>query len=152
MKKKAWIVACLLALASAAGFARTPSETPVNIAAILSQPAFSGACPSPQSEVLFAAARIGTGLEKATCEAHCGTDPAVSCSGTTCTGADRSCPGERGHVSCTTNNVTTTVNCLSPCPISGNCQTCNDTGDCFACCRCDGGTLRQCSEACNGGF
>ena len=152
MTRKAVIIACFLALVSAAGFAKTPSETPINIAAILSQPAFSGTCPSLQTDVLFAATRIGTGLEKATCDAHCGTDPVVSCSGTTCTGADRNCPGERGRVSCTTNNVTTTVTCASPCPVSGACETCNETGDCFVCCRCDGGTIRGCSEACSGGF
>lgn len=151
--RKALVAACILALASAAGVAQMPSEAPITLAAILSQPAVTGACPTPQSEVLFAATRSGTGLEKATCFANCGTDPVISCTGTTCTGADRNCPaGERGRVSCTTNGVTTTTFCASTCPITTNCQRCNDTGDCFACCRCDGGTLRECSEVCSGGF
>ena len=28
------------------------------------------------------------------------------------------------------------------------CDACDDTGDCLACCRCDGGTLRACLQAC----
>lgn len=151
MMKKAVIVA-VLALASAAGFAQTPSEAPVNIAAILSQPSVSGACPSPQSEMLFAATRIGTGLDKATCFANCGADPTVSCTGTTCTGVDRNCAvNQRGSVSCTTNGVTTTTFCASTCPVSGFCGTCDATGDCFACCRCGGGGPRVCSLECGGG-
>jgi hypothetical protein len=147
--RKALVAVCFLAFASAAVMAQMPSEAPISLAAILSQPAVSGGCPPSQSEVQFAATRVGTSLEKATCFANCGTDPVVSCTGTTCTGVDRNCPAnQRGHVSCTTNGVTTTTFCQSTCPISGNCQTCDTTGDCFACCRCGGGTLRQCS----GGF
>ena len=28
------------------------------------------------------------------------------------------------------------------------CNQCNSTGDCFACCKCDGGTARQCADEC----
>jgi hypothetical protein len=30
------------------------------------------------------------------------------------------------------------------------CQVCDDTGDCFACCRCAGGSVAACFNACGG--
>lgn len=54
----------------------------------------------------------GEGLN-ADCTAYCGADPPVSCSGATCSAADRSCPGERGHVTC----GSTTYWCATPCPV-----------------------------------
>ncbi|MCG8460412.1 MAG: hypothetical protein MI919_29370 [Holophagales bacterium] len=32
------------------------------------------------------------------------------------------------------------------------CNICDDTGDCFACCKCDGFSTRQCVEDCPFGF
>lgn len=32
---------------------------------------------------------------------------------------------------------------------STNCDICADTGACFNCCRCGGGTIAVCAEACN---
>jgi hypothetical protein len=54
----------------------------------------------------------------------------------------------RGQVNC---NGTVTQCPQCPCG-TPNCCTCAQTGDCFACCRCDGGTIRQCSFECSGGF
>jgi hypothetical protein len=45
---------------------------------------------------------------KALCTADCGTFADVSCSGTVCNAVNRSCPGERGHVTC---DSTTTYYC-----------------------------------------
>jgi hypothetical protein len=40
-------------------------------------------------------------MEKSICTAHCGSDPDVSCSGTTCSAQDRDCAnGIRGSVTC----------------------------------------------------
>jgi hypothetical protein len=104
--KKTWILACFLALAAAAGFAQTPSDAPILLAAILEPSASSGACPLPENEVSFAATR--SGLNKALCQASCGSGTYVSCSYTapsTCTAVDRNCPSTQGYVTC--NGVTT---------------------------------------------
>jgi hypothetical protein len=34
-------------------------------------------------------------------------------------------------------------------PNSPICQHCNNYGDCFSCCRCDGGTVATCSMICS---
>jgi len=49
---------------------------------------------------------------KAVCTVDCGElNPPVSCSGPTCDAVDRSCPGERGHVTCGTTTYTCAVCC-----------------------------------------
>jgi hypothetical protein len=71
-----------------------------------SAPALCSSAPAPVEM-----AKPGSGV-KAMCIAHCGTYPDVSCSGTTCSAADRSCSAERGHVTC----GTTTIYCpVCPC-------------------------------------
>lgn len=163
--KKTWIVACSLLFVALAGFAQTPSPsqasalpplTPQALAAILGQPApATGGCAAQQNAVLKAAVqRQGSG-EKALCNAtaSCGSY-SISCSGnlssSSCSAADRNCSaGERGHVTC--DGVTTYCDC----PCGGTvqeqmCCTCDVTGDCFACCRCAGGS--RCAIQCSGGI
>jgi len=142
--KSAWLLACVcsLVLCSAAA-SQTPSQAPITLASILGQPAVGGSCPTPQNGALFAAKHPRLGLAKADCSASCGSDPAVSCSGSTCSAADRACNGERGHVTCDGN----TYWCPTVC-CTGNCCTCDQTGDCFACCRCDGGGIGYCFAFC----
>jgi len=108
---KASILVGLIALAAVPCLAQTPKVPPVNLAAVLG---FSGNA-LPQNGPLFLAGG-GTGsLSSVTCTATCGTDPSVSCtvSSGTCTAANRSCPGERGHVTC----GSTTIYCTAACPI-----------------------------------
>lgn len=51
---------------------------------------------------------------RAVCTVDCGElNSPVSCSGTTCTAVDRSCPGERGHVTCGTTTLTCPVCCTN---------------------------------------
>jgi hypothetical protein len=151
MKRVVLACICILAFGSAAGFAQAPSEAPINLAAILDQPAVSGACPTSQSGALFAArgAKPGSkpGFMKAYCEALCGQDPVVSCSGSSCSAVNRNCPNEQGHVTCDG----TTYWCSEPCPAdcgSPFCCGCENTGSCFACCRCEGGTAVECGLVC----
>lgn len=44
----------------------------------------------------------------------------------------------------------TMVAALLPAPATASfwCNSCENTGDCFACCKCDGGTARQCADEC----
>lgn len=152
--KHVGIVACALLFISAAAFAQASGPAPLSSAAlamILGQPAGSD-CGAPQeSGVALVAQRPAIALgEKALCTATANCESGtVSCQGnnstTSCSAIDRNCTaGQRGSVTC--DGVTTY--CPTTCPTCNNCCRCAQTGDCFACCRCDGGTLFQCSEAC----
>jgi len=162
--KKAWILACALLFVAVSGFAETAPPFPLTaeaLAAILGQPVAGSSCATqagpaqPTAKVVYAS----EGLDS-TCTAQvtCPNGSVISCSGTTststCTAVDRDCEGnlEPGHVTCT--GPSTTVSCTPGCCTEGTliqraCCRCNVTGDCFDCCRCGGGTLFQCSEACN---
>jgi hypothetical protein len=157
--KNACIVACTLLFVSVAGFAQKPSPAPLTreaLAAILGPSAVTGSCPLPQRTVLFAAKSPRAGLEKSLCSAtaNCASGT-VTCTGnnstTSCSAADRNCAtGEQGHVTCdsvTTWCPTTCTSGCSPGPGMWCCQ-CDLTGSCLSCCRCEGGTLRGCAEAC----
>lgn len=72
---------------------------------------------APEAQVALAS-RVGLPL-KATCSALCGSAPSVMCTGTTCSGFNRNCPSERGHVTCTTGSTVTTINCPA-------CETCTE--------------------------
>ena len=160
--KNVRILVCALAFVSAAGFAQAPSMAPLSnevLAAILSPLAATGStfCPTTsQGKVLFAATEQGGGestMSACSATANCASGyGTVYCEGnTSCTAYDRSCPGEQGHVTC--DGVTTWCPTVA-CPCSGgpiqcnNCNTCNQTGDCFACCVCNGGSLYWCSQVC----
>ncbi len=156
--RKGWIVLCVctLAFVSAAAFAQTPSVAPLAsevLAAILGQSVTSEACPAPRNDTLFAAKKPAKPGQFKSCSAtaNCETGTvtcSVSGSGT-CQAFNRDCSiGERGHVVC--NGVTT--NCPTTCgggctPPVWCCQ-CDQTGDCFACCRCNGGGPGQCIQEC----
>lgn len=156
--KKAWIAAAALIFISAAGFSQTPapSVAPLSaeaLAAILDEP-MDDACPKPQQEVVFAArgpSYFKVCSATATCNDTSGVN--VSCtftgSGGTCSFTNQNCAnGVRGSVNC---NGTVTQCPQCPCGTPACCS-CASTGSCVACCRCDGGTIRQCSEECSGGF
>src|SRR5215203_3006562 len=125
--KKAWIAACALLFVSAAVFAETPTQPPLTsevLAAILSEPGAPGSCDTQQSGAVFAARRSGISPK-----------------------------AKVGRVTCVTNSVATTILCTPACPTCNTgtiqerrCCQCDLTGDCMSCCRCDGGTLFQCSE------
>lgn len=155
--KKAGIVACTFLFIATAGFAETPSKAPLSaqaLAAILGPSAVKTSCALPPSEVLLAAKRprIGGSLAKALCTATAACESGtVYCEGnassTSCSAVDRNCDfDERGHVTCDGNTTWCPTNC--PCTDTPVCCRCFRTNDCFACCRCDGGTVYQCSEQC----
>jgi hypothetical protein len=144
--RKALIIACIMLFVSALGFAQTPSAAPLPseaLAAILGQ---TSDCAPAQNEVVLAADRPQSGQYKALCFAlaYCASGT-VSCYGwnsvTSCSARDRNCSiGERGRVTC--DGVTTY--CPTAC---SQCEICDATGDCVACCRCAGGfgCVKQCN-------
>jgi hypothetical protein len=148
--KKAWIAAYAFLLVSVAGFAQTPSQDPLTsaaLAAILGEPAVTRSCAGQQSGVVFAASPLGKSA--CTARATCVSGITVSCSGTgTCTSVDYNCAvNEPGHVTC--DGVTTTCsNCCIGTTIQRACCRCADTGDCWFCCRCGGGSGGICGLQC----
>lgn len=158
--KNALIVACALLFISVAGFAETPSQARLSdeaLAAIVGSPSGTGSCPTPQTEVLFAAKKPRNGLLKALCTAtaSCGDGTVVYCEGnnstTSCSATDRNCDiGRRGSVTC--DGVTTSCPTACPCDDTPACCRCERTGSCFDCCRCGGGTIISCDRECGGGF
>jgi hypothetical protein len=162
---KMWIVicTCTLALVSAAAFAATPGAEPLSreaLTAILgpSSVAVSPSCAGAEStlagKVVFAARKPGLGAgTKSICsaEANCASGT-VSCNGNSvCVSVDRDCLNcQQGFVKC--DGVTT------PCPTACNCSVytgtnrfccqCACTGDCWSCCRCDGGSGGLCGIQC----
>jgi hypothetical protein len=129
-----------------------PSDVAVHLAAIFAHPAGAGACAGDGAGTLHLA--IGGPGAKIVCTADCNPYTDVTCSGSgMCTAVDRNCAaGQRGYVTC--NGVTT------PCPgpecedscegLIGPCYGCCATDDCFACCKCGGGSGHSCAEACYG--
>jgi hypothetical protein len=156
------MIACLcsVVLWSAAGYSQAPAEGRIDLAAILGQPTAStaagGSCAGSQSGVFFAAHRSRTGsrsgLQKNFCQASCGGDPPVSCSGSgSCSAYDRNCDfGEQGHVTCGTTTYWCPSVCESECQDSPACCSCYETSDCVDCCRCDGHGYGYCEVYCNG--
>lgn len=144
---KVWIVACSLALVSAAGFSQAPSTAPNYLAEILSSSVANGSYDVRQSEEPF----IGPlwRIEKSACTANasCGPYfPNLSCQGTTsCTAMDRQCPSV-GFVTC--NGVTTSCPACTP---QEYCDACTATGSCYQCCRCNGGSGPDCKAECSVG-
>ena len=150
-------VACTLFLVSAVGFAQTPTKAPLTreaIAAILGLSPAKGGCGAVQTSpnrMVFAAKKPGPdgGVgAMATCTANCESGT-VQCTGSTsCEAFDRNCAAfERGHVSCNNGGTITTTWCPTQCT-NDYCYNCAQTGACYDCCRCDGGTALQCSNCC----
>lgn len=82
---------------------------------------------------IFAAAAGDGGGNRATCTATCRNGSTVSCTGSSCTGADANCPSHKGFVRC--DGVTTW--CSAACPPSNcpNTPGCNYVFNKFtACC------------------
>jgi hypothetical protein len=160
--KRVWIVVCLctLALVSTPGFAQTPSVATLTseaLAAILgpSAVAGSGSCAGQRGESLAVQRTTyggGVGTDSicdATANCASGT---VHCEGNSvCSAVDRDCLScEQGHVTCdgVTTWCPTACNCNSYFGIQRWCCLCACNGDCFSCCRCDGGGAGQCAFQC----
>lgn len=153
--KRIWIVGVILSFVSVtAGSSQVPapSVAPLSdqaLAAILDQPSGT-ACPAPQGGVDLPGQHSGINMTcsaSATCNDTSGVN--VSCnwggSGGSCTFQNQNCAsGVRGQVNC---NGTVTQCPACPCG-TPNCCICAETGDCFACCKCSGGTFSQCSQLC----
>lgn len=154
--KRIWIVSIILFFMSvAAGFSQAPapSVAPLSeqaLAAILDQPT-GAACPPPQESLILPDQLEGIQFKTCSATATCNdtSHVNVSCnfsgSGGTCSFQNQNCAsGIRGQVNC---NGTVTQCPACPCG-TPNCCICAGTGDCFACCRCGGGTFSQCSQLC----
>lgn len=102
--KGTYLFTCFLSFVAATGFAQAPEPGSAVLARVSTPTANS--CSLPEGEaVLEALQRIGQEKDT-TCTVTCGTYPQVTCTVSgTCTGVERSCPGERGHITC--NGVTT---------------------------------------------
>ena|ERR671914_417090 len=150
--KKAAILACTLAFVSAVCAAQTPSVAPLTdeaLAMILSEPGATGACPTPQGEMVFAA-KPTAAPKSCSAQVTCWDGSVKSCNftgaGGNCTATPSNCDAfVDGNVNCN-GSVTSCPTC--PCDDRPICCTCFRTGDCFACCRCDGGTIGQCAQVC----
>ena len=135
--KRAWLVAAVLVLVSAALSAQAPAPAPLSgaaLAAILGPSATDDVCAPTVGEARLAAARPGTGVKSAcsaTAQCLSGT---VSCTGNSnCSTQDRNCAVPTpGKVTC--DGVTTW--CNNACTI---CDQCAAPGDCIKCCQCDYG-------------
>jgi hypothetical protein len=157
--KSVWVLACTVFLVTVPSFAQTPTRTPITreaLAAILGLSAGTGSCgkaPVP-SQVLFAAAKPGPGggvSEMVTCSANCESGSVQCTADISCQAFHRNCTTgcERGHVNCNDSvNGMTTVSCPTTCPGGTFCCNCAQTGNCYDCCRCDGGTALVCSNCC----
>ena len=144
--KRAWIAAVALVFVSAAGLAQAPSPEPLSdeaLAAILSTPAADGACAPRPEGVQRAAARPGGNVKSAcTATAQCDSGT-ISCSGnSSCSAQDRDCGIPfNGKVTC--DGVTTW------CPFACSaCDQCAASGDCVACCQCQGLPYIFCVRGC----
>jgi hypothetical protein len=154
--KKTWILACTLLFASVAGFADSPSPGPVSdevLAAILGEPLAGAACPTAAGGAgEMRLASVVQNEKTCTASVTCLDGSTRSCmSGSTdCVAVNPNCSTslEPGHVTC--SGVTT--NCPACCTgmgmIGNACCRCDITGSCMDCCRCDGGSVVQCSLAC----
>jgi hypothetical protein len=153
--KRVWLVGIVLSfMAVAVGFSLpAPSDAPLSdeaLTAILGQPA-GAECALPQDGLVLPDQPPGpqfmTCSATATCNDTSGIN--VSCnfgsSGGTCTFENQDCAaGIRGQVICN-GTVTQCPSC--PCGTPACCK-CAADGDCFYCCRCDGGTITECRALC----
>ena len=144
--KNAWIVACTLLLVSGGAFAQTSTKAPLTseaLAAILGQPVITNSLALKQSEALLFEPRP---LMMAACTAtETCVSGTVNCSGnSSCTAVDYNCAqSQPGYVICD--------GAQTSCPAFGGplCCQCQTSGGCFACCRCNGGSLIQCDQQCS---
>jgi hypothetical protein len=155
--KQASILACALLFASVATFAQAPPSQPLltqeALAAILGQPA-AGSCGAQPNGVRQAARRPAILTEKALCTATASCQygiGTVSCSSNVnkanCMAVNAVCTinnDEPGHVTCDGH----TTSCHPCCHDSVECCMCELAGDCFNCCRCDGGSKANCALQC----
>jgi hypothetical protein len=112
--QKLWLVVVLVVLCAIPCFGQAPSAAPLDLAAALGLSGGDNFAVA-QSSVLFLAGG-GTGNpSNITCTATCGSDPSVSCTvaSGTCTAVNRSCPSQRGSVTC--GGITTS--CASVCAV-----------------------------------
>lgn len=156
---KSSIVAAVLLLVSAAtGLSQVPAPNvaPLSaevLAAILGQPAVT-ACPKPQQQdPVFAARRQGNFFKSCAAVATCNDTSGVPVNcvyngpGGICFAVDQDCAnGIRGYAQC--QGVQSFCPECPPSCGSQACCDCEETGDCFSCCRCDGGSVSLCINQC----
>jgi hypothetical protein len=154
--KKTWIVALSLLFTAVAGFADGPTPAPLSdeaLAAILGEPLAGSSCATQTGGTGEAGLAAAVSGEKAiyTCAIFCPNGSQLRCQGSTpCTAAERNCGGlERGHVTCDGRTTSCSPGCCTDGTAQQNaCCRCNVTENCVDCCRCQGGTLAQCSQSC----
>jgi hypothetical protein len=135
---KTSILAGLIALVAAAGFAQAPVAAP--------------AAPPPPIDMAAGKAPV-----KSSCTASCGGSATVSCSGSSCSAVDRNCGNnERGHVTCGTTTTYCAASCscdvvctcgvpcfTTPCVTGTDIQDCSSWGICATSCYCGGECLQH---------
>src|ERR1044071_852302 len=153
--KRVWIVGAILSLLPvAAGFSQgpAPGAAPAGaeaLAAILGQPT-GAACLEPQGSLDLPGQHPGvyrTCSATATCNDTSHSNISCNYGGAAgvCSFQNQNCAaGVQGQVNC---NGTITRCPTCPCG-TPNCCICQNSGDCFACCKCDGGTFSQCTAQC----
>jgi hypothetical protein len=164
MIKAASVLALVLLAVLVAGSVHAAGPSPLNsdaLAAILGEPAFSGACPTPRGSITFAASRSGLGAfggaaTKSACSATATcVSGTVSCQGnSSCSAQDANCALlQSGGVTC--DGVFTPCPACCPYPPMSRdfaCCSCEMTGSCNACCRCETGlSFQACAVICTGG-
>lgn len=155
--KRVWLVSIVLSFMSVtAGFSLpAPSAAPLSdeaLAAILGQPA-GAECAQPQEGLVLPDQPPGIQLKTCSATATCNDTSGVnvSCnyggSGGTCSFQNQNCAsGIRGQVNCN-GTITECPSCCTDTPV---CCTCEATGSCFSCCRCEGGSFSGCFHECEG--
>lgn len=148
--KKTWIIAWTLLFVSVAGFADGPAPSPLSdeaLAAILGESVAGASCATAQGVPMN---RVSIVQNEKTCSATvtCLDGSTRSCSSAvgTCTAVNPNCPTTPGSVNC--NGAVTSCPACGGCTGSPLCCQCDLTGDCMACCRCGGGGLGGCRQAC----
>jgi hypothetical protein len=150
--RKTWIVAWSLLFISVAGFADGPAPGPVSdevLSAILGEPLAGASCGTKAGEMRFASVVQNEKACSATVTCLNGTTRTCMGASTNCVAVNPNCSTstEQGHVTC--DGVTSYCPpCCPGGPAAAACCRCDITGDCFDCCRCNGGTIGQCAMIC----
>lgn len=145
MKRKL-VMGFALILVAAAAVAETPSDS---LDGAVIQTTTAPACIVLTGEMLL-------GMSGAKSMSACGATAnclsgTVSCTGnSSCDAVDQNCgTSQQGYVACDGVKTWCPTAC-DGCPLLDWCCHCAATSDCFACCRCAGGTGMQCQAECYG--
>ena len=153
---KTWIIACtLLFVSAAAAFADSPGPVSDEVlAAILGEPLAGASCPTAATGAgEMRLASVVQGEKACTASVTCLDGSTRSCmsSSTDCVAVNPNCSTslEQGHVTCNGTTSSCPGCCTTGTIQQKACCRCNITGDCFDCCRCDGGGVVLCSNQCS---